>query len=67
MTVAGGTPTLTLNDGGAATYTGGSGTNALTFSYTVAAGQNTPALRRQLLISTAPPCRMAAAIPPTWR
>ena len=35
-------PTLTLNDGGTATYTGGSGTNALTFSYTVAAGQNTP-------------------------
>ena len=42
VTVAGGTPTLTLNDGGTATYTGGSGTNALTFSYTVAAGQNTP-------------------------
>ena len=40
MTVTG-TPTLTLNDGGTATYTGGSGTNALTFSYTVAAGQNT--------------------------
>ena len=35
VTVAGGTPTLTLNDGGTATYTGGSGTNALTFSYTV--------------------------------
>ena len=44
MTVAGGTPTLTLNDGGTATYTGGSGTDALTFSYTVAAGQNTSAL-----------------------
>ena len=41
MTVAGGTPTLTLNDGGTATYTGGSGSSALTFSYTVAAGQNT--------------------------
>ena len=40
MTVTG-TPTLTLNDGGTATYTSGSGTNALTFSYTVAAGQNT--------------------------
>jgi beta-glucanase (GH16 family) len=39
VTVAGGT--LTLNDGGTATYTSGSGTNALTFSYTVAAGQNT--------------------------
>ena len=44
VTVAGGTPTLTLNDGGTATYTGGSGTNALTFSYTVGAGQNTSAL-----------------------
>ena len=30
-----GTPTLTLNDGGTATYTGGSGTSALTFKYTV--------------------------------
>ena len=37
VTVAG-TPTLSLNDGGVATYTGGSGTNALTFSYTVGAG-----------------------------
>jgi hypothetical protein len=41
VTVAGGAPTLTLNDGGTATYTSGTGTNALTFSYTVAAGQNT--------------------------
>ena len=41
VTVAGGVPTLTLNDGGTATYTGGSGSNALTFSYTVGAGQNT--------------------------
>jgi large repetitive protein len=41
VTVAGGTPTLVLNDGGTATYSGGSGTSALTFSYTVAAGQNT--------------------------
>ena len=40
VNTSGGTPTLTLNDGGTATYTGGSGT-ALTFSYTVAAGQNT--------------------------
>ena len=44
VTVAGGTPTLTLNDGGTATYTGGNGTNALTFSYTVGAGQNTAGL-----------------------
>ena len=42
--MAGGTPTLTLNDGGTATYTGGSGTDALTFSYTVGAGQDTAAL-----------------------
>jgi hypothetical protein len=41
VTVSGGTPTLTLNDGGTATYKGGSGTSVLTFSYTVAAGQNT--------------------------
>ena len=39
-----GTPKLTLNDGGTATYVSGSGTNTLTFSYTVAAGQNTPDL-----------------------
>ena len=44
VTVVGGAPTLTLNDGGTATYTGGSGTSALTFSYTVAAGQNTNGL-----------------------
>ena len=30
-----GTPTLSLNDGGIATYVSGSGTNALVFSYTV--------------------------------
>ncbi len=41
VTVAGGTPTLALNDGGIATYVSGSGSNALVFSYTVAAGQNT--------------------------
>ena len=41
VNTTGGSPTLTLNDGGTATYVSGSGTNALTFSYTVAAGQNT--------------------------
>ncbi|MET4066698.1 hypothetical protein ABID58_001481 [Bradyrhizobium sp. S3.2.6] len=41
VNTAGGAPRLTLNDGGTATYTGGSGSTALTFSYTVAAGQNT--------------------------
>jgi hypothetical protein len=35
-TVSGGKPTLAINDGGVATYTSGSGTNTLTFSYTVA-------------------------------
>src|SRR5262249_54311134 len=40
VTVAGGTPTLALNDGGTAKYVSGSTSNALTFSYTVAAGQN---------------------------
>src|SRR6202034_1057502 len=38
VNTTGGTPTLTLNEGGQATYSGGSGTSALTFSYTVAAG-----------------------------
>ena len=41
VTVAGGVPTLSLNNGGTASYTGGSGSNALTFSYTVTAGQDT--------------------------
>jgi hypothetical protein len=44
VNTTGGSPTLTLNDGGTATYTGGSTSSALTFSYTVAAGQNTPDL-----------------------
>jgi hypothetical protein len=38
---AAGAPTLALNDGGSATYISGSGSAALTFNYTVAAGQNT--------------------------
>jgi hypothetical protein len=41
VNTSGGIPALVLNDGGIATYTGGSGTSALTFSYTIAAGQNT--------------------------
>ncbi|WP_426442336.1 hypothetical protein [Bradyrhizobium genosp. P] len=44
VNTTGGRPTLTLNDGGFGTYVSGSGTNALTFSYTVLAGQNTPDL-----------------------
>jgi hypothetical protein len=45
VTVAGGTPTLALNDGGTATYLSGSGSSALAFKYTVAAGQNTTDLK----------------------
>src|SRR5439155_565656 len=37
VTVAGGTPTLSLNNGGTASYTGGSGTAALSVSYPVGA------------------------------
>ena len=44
VNTAGGAPKLALNDGGFATYTSGSGSNALTFTYTVQAGQNTPDL-----------------------
>ena len=44
VNTTGGSPTLSLNDGGTATYISGSGSNALTFSYTVLAGQNTPDL-----------------------
>jgi large repetitive protein len=40
VTVAGGVPTLSLNNGGTASYTGGSGSTALTFSYTVGAGDD---------------------------
>jgi hypothetical protein len=43
VTVAG-RPTLRLNDGGTATYVSGSGTKALTFNYTVTAGQSIAAL-----------------------
>jgi hypothetical protein len=39
-----GHPVLKLNDGGLARYVAGSGTTALRFDYTVAAGQNTPDL-----------------------
>ncbi len=40
VTVSGGTPVLSLNDGGTATYSSGSGSTALAFSHTVQAGQN---------------------------
>ena len=35
-----GTPTFSLSSGGAATYSGGSGTNTLTFKYTIRAGNS---------------------------
>jgi hypothetical protein len=37
VTVSGGVPSLKLNDGGSASYASGSGTSALTFSYTIGA------------------------------
>ena len=40
VNTAGGTPTLSLSDGGTATYVSGSGTSTLTFNYTVASGEN---------------------------
>jgi probable HAF family extracellular repeat protein/ELWxxDGT repeat protein len=40
-----GTPLLLLNDNEVATYTTGSGTNALTFTYTVQPGDNIPDLQ----------------------
>ena len=39
VNATGGEPTLSLSDGATATYVSGSDTDALTFSYTVAAGQ----------------------------
>jgi large repetitive protein len=43
--VTGGTPALRLNDGGAAVFSGGSGTNTLTFTYKVAVNDRSlPAL-----------------------
>ena len=39
-----GTPTLSLNDGEVASYSGGSGSSQLSFTYTVASGDNTSAL-----------------------
>src|SRR5262249_36576751 len=53
VNTSGGMPTLALNDGGAATYTGGSGSNSLIFSYTVLAGRNTSDLPSRRSISTA--------------
>ena len=66
VTVAGaGTPTLTLNDGGTATYVSGTGTSALTFSYTVGLARTPPGSQRRLSTSMARRCRTAAETPPT--
>ena len=43
-----GAPTLTLNDGGTASYVSGSGTSKLTFSSTIGAGQNAAQLTTSL-------------------
>ena len=68
MTVAGGTPTLTLNDGGTATYVSGTGNNALTFRYTVGAGENVAALAATAINPNgATMQRRAAEMPPTCR
>lgn len=40
VNVAGGIPTLTLNAPGIATYTGGTGTDTLSFQYTIQSGDN---------------------------
>ena len=66
VTVAGGTPTLTLNNGGAASYSGGSG-HRLTFSYTVAAGQNTADLAVTSFNLNGATCRTRPATAPTSR
>jgi hypothetical protein len=44
IVTTGGTPSITLNSGGTATYASGTGTAALTFNYVVAATENAAAL-----------------------
>ena len=48
-----GTPTLKLNDGGTATYVGGSGTSSLTFKTTVASTDTTTSALARALTSRA--------------
>ena len=40
VTVVGGSPSLALSSGGTASYSSGTGTDTLTFTYTAASGQN---------------------------
>lgn len=49
-----GTPSLSLNSGGTATYATGSGTSVLTFNYTVGAGESSPRLDAALIVSNLP-------------
>ena len=67
VTVAGGMPTLSLNNGGTASYTGGSGSNALTFSYTVGAGQDISDLAVTSFNLNGATVRMRPATAPTSR
>ncbi len=67
VNTTGGTPTLTLNDGGTATYVSGSGSNALNFSYTVLAGQNTPDLMETAVNLNGATITTVPAMPPTCR
>ena len=67
VTVAGGMPTLSLNNGGTASYTGGSGSNALTFSYTVGAGQDIGDLAVTSFNLNGATVRMRPATAPTFR
>ncbi len=55
-------PTLRLNDGGMASYVGGSGTDALTFAYTVAGGQNTGALAAKGIVVALTPIENATGV-----
>jgi hypothetical protein len=58
-----GQPTLQLNDGNVAYYTGGSGTNSLSFSYNIAPQDNTPDLMvTGLILSSAARSNLPATI-----
>jgi hypothetical protein len=66
VNTSGGTPTLTLNDGGTASYAGGTGSTALTFSYTVAAGQATSDLAISALNLNGATINDGPGTPPIW-
>ena len=63
-----GTPTLTLSDGGTASYISGSGTAKLAFSYTILAGRPPhPSVSPTSTCPRAAPSPTSPATPPTWR